>query len=94
MAIRVVSEKPDENGRLKLKISADGRRYSVWVLPTAIVRNPLTGGYDRVLVGPPVERLVRIFVDDALISETMEMIPQTYIVAINPVVKTSASVAA
>jgi len=82
--IRVASEKPDQNGRIKLRINADGKRYSVWALPTAIIRNHLTGGYDRVFVTPPVERSARVFVDDELVSEATEMIPQTYVVPVSP----------
>jgi hypothetical protein len=80
--IKIVSKKADENGRVKVRVSANGRRHAVWAMPSSIVRNRVTGAYDKVLIGEPVERTIRIYgPDDQLVSEVVEMAPQVFVVA-------------
>lgn len=84
---KIVSKKPSEDGRVKIRVSADGRRYSVWVLPAGLIRNPVTGFYEQIFIGEPCERLVRTFVGDKIVSEVIQMVPQTYLVPVAVLVK-------
>ena len=79
--VKVVSKKPDECGRVKIRVSANGKRYAVWAMFSGIVRNHGTGAYDQVFIGESAERVVKTFAGDKLISEVTEMAPQVFVVA-------------
>lgn len=81
MAIRIVSTEPDEEGRVKIRISSGPRRFAVWARPFGvIIRNRTTGQYERVFVGEPRETTVRTIQSTGEVVESIELLSPTYLV--------------